>query len=72
MHDQKIETALGPRWIAWREGFVRNDAGRPAEMQSVGRDVTDRTESERALDRGPRPGRRRQPRKIALPRDGLP
>ena len=49
MHDQKIETALGPRWIAWREGLVRNDAGRPAEMQSVGRDVTDRTESERAL-----------------------
>ena len=49
MHDQKIQTALGPRWIAWREGFVRNDAGQPAEMQSVGRDVTDRTESERAL-----------------------
>src|SRR5882762_11714250 len=49
IHDQKIETALGPRWIAWREGYVRNDAGRPAEMQSVGRDVTDRTESERAL-----------------------
>src|SRR5258707_10308093 len=49
IHDQKIETALGPRWIAWREGYVRNDAGRPTEMQSVGRDVTDRTESERAL-----------------------
>src|SRR3954451_7646304 len=49
IHDQKIETALGPRWIAWREGYVRNDAGRPAELQSVGRDVTDRTESERAL-----------------------
>ncbi|MFO1112138.1 MAG: response regulator [Bradyrhizobium sp.] len=49
VHDQKIETALGPRWIAWREGLVRNDAGGPAEMQSVGRDVTDRTESERAL-----------------------
>ncbi len=49
IHDQKIETALGPRWIAWREGYVRNDVGRPAEMQSVGRDVTDRTESERAL-----------------------
>ena len=45
----RIETALGPRWIAWREGLVRNDAGGPAEMQSVGRDVTDRTESERAL-----------------------
>ncbi|HKU06083.1 MAG TPA: ATP-binding protein [Bradyrhizobium sp.] len=49
IHDQKIETAFGPRWIAWREGLVRNDAGGPAEMQSVGRDVTDRTESERAL-----------------------
>ena len=49
IHDQKIEGPLGPRWIAWREGFVRNDAGAPAELQSVGRDVTDRTESERAL-----------------------
>src|SRR6266705_1330491 len=49
IHDQKVATALGPRWIAWREGLVRSDAGRPAEMQSVGRDVTDRTETERAL-----------------------
>ena len=49
VHDQKIASPLGPRWIAWREGLVRNDAGEPAEMQSVGRDVTDRTESERAL-----------------------
>src|SRR5450432_2957761 len=49
IHDQKVATALGPRWIAWREGLVRTDAGHPAEMQSVGRDVTDRTETERAL-----------------------
>ncbi|MDO9058908.1 MAG: ATP-binding protein [Bradyrhizobium sp.] len=49
IHDQKIATALGPRWIAWREGLIRSDAGAPAEMQSVGRDVTDRTETERAL-----------------------
>jgi PAS domain S-box-containing protein len=49
VYDQKIDGPFGPRWIAWREGLVRNDAGRPAEMQSVGRDVTDRTESERAL-----------------------
>jgi PAS domain S-box-containing protein len=49
IHDQRIATALGPRWIAWREGLVRFDAGRPAEMQCVGRDVTDRTETERAL-----------------------
>jgi len=49
IYDQRIETALGARWIAWREALVRFDAGAPAEMQSVGRDVTDRTETERAL-----------------------
>ncbi len=49
VHDQKIATATGPRWIAWREGLVRADAGQPAERQCVGRDVTDRTASERAL-----------------------
>jgi PAS domain S-box-containing protein len=49
IHDQKIAGPLGPRWVAWREGLVRADAGQPAEMQSVGRDVTDRTETERAL-----------------------
>jgi PAS domain S-box-containing protein len=49
IHDQRIATPLGPRWIAWREGYVRLDAGQAAELQSVGRDVTDRTESERAL-----------------------
>jgi PAS domain S-box-containing protein len=49
VHDQKIAGPLGSRWIAWREGLVRADAGQPAEMQSVGRDVTDRAETERAL-----------------------
>src|SRR6201984_1089536 len=49
IHDQKIASPLGPRWIAWREGLVRSGAGRPAELQCVGRDVTDRTETERAL-----------------------
>jgi signal transduction histidine kinase/CheY-like chemotaxis protein len=49
IHDQKIAGPLGPRWIAWREGLVRSDAGQPAEMQCVGRDVTGRTETERAL-----------------------
>ncbi|WP_398470638.1 ATP-binding protein [Tardiphaga sp.] len=49
IHDQCIATATGARWIAWREGMVRIDANRPAELQSVGRDVTDRTETERAL-----------------------
>jgi len=49
IYDQKIATPLGPRWIAWREGLVRIDAGQPAEMQCVGRDITDRAETERAL-----------------------
>lgn len=49
IHDQKIATASGPRWIGWREGLVRPDADEPAEIQCVGRDVTDRTEAERAL-----------------------
>src|SRR6516164_1303960 len=31
VHDQKIASALGPRWIAWREALIRADAGRPAE-----------------------------------------
>jgi PAS domain S-box-containing protein len=49
VHDQRIASRLGPRWIAWREGLVRSDAEAPAELQCVGRDVTDRTETERAL-----------------------
>jgi len=49
IHDQKIATAAGSRWIGWREGLVRPDADQPAEIQCVGRDVTDRTETERAL-----------------------
>ena len=49
IHDQKIESTWGPRWIAWREGYVRRDADQPAELQCVGRDVTDRAETERAL-----------------------
>lgn len=49
IHDQKIDSAFGPRWIAWREGLVRSDANRAADLQCVGRDVTDRAETERAL-----------------------
>jgi PAS domain S-box-containing protein len=49
IHDQKIATAGGARWIAWREVAVRTGQGRGAEVQSVGRDVTDRAQTERAL-----------------------
>src|SRR6202035_1805490 len=47
MHDQKIAAPGGARWIAWREVAVRVDRG--SEVQSVGRDMTDRVMAERAL-----------------------
>ncbi|HEY2137926.1 MAG TPA: ATP-binding protein [Xanthobacteraceae bacterium] len=49
VHDQKIESDAGPRWIAWREVLVRTETDGRTEMQSVGRDVTDRAIAERAL-----------------------
>jgi signal transduction histidine kinase/CheY-like chemotaxis protein len=49
VHDQKIMSEVGPRWIAWRETLVRLDANKPSELHCVGRDVTDRTETEHAL-----------------------
>jgi signal transduction histidine kinase/DNA-binding response OmpR family regulator len=47
VHDQQISAPGGARWIAWREVVVRT--GAQTEVQSVGRDVTDRVEAERAL-----------------------
>jgi PAS domain S-box-containing protein len=49
VHDQKIATSSGDRWIAWREVSVKLGPNDNTEVQSVGRDVTDRTEAERAL-----------------------
>jgi PAS domain S-box-containing protein len=49
IHDQKIAAEAGARWIAWREVMVRSGTPPAAEMQSVGRDVTDRVQAERAL-----------------------
>ena len=46
-HDQKIAIANGARWIAWRDVPVCTEG--KTEMQSVGRDVTDRVEAEQAL-----------------------
>jgi len=52
-HDQRIATREGARWIAWREVAVRpaQAEAKPtsAEVQSVGRDVTDRVEAQREL-----------------------
>jgi PAS domain S-box-containing protein len=49
VYDQKIASPDGARWIAWREVAVRGSAAARPETQSVGRDVTDRAETERAL-----------------------
>ncbi len=45
--DEKIDGADEARWIAWREVTIRRNGG--SEVQSVGRDVTDRVRAERAL-----------------------
>lgn len=47
MHDEKVESDHGVRWISWREVSVRSDNG--TEVQGVGRDVTSRVEAEQAL-----------------------
>jgi signal transduction histidine kinase/CheY-like chemotaxis protein len=49
IHDQKIETDDGPRWIAWRDVEIRDAMSGLSEIQSVGRDVTARTQAEQAL-----------------------
>jgi PAS domain S-box-containing protein len=49
LHDQKIMTAAGARWVAWREVIVRVEADDCTEVQSVGRDITDRVNAEHAL-----------------------
>jgi PAS domain S-box-containing protein len=47
-YDQKIASSDDEvRWIAWREVTIRR--GRGSEVQSVGRDVTDRVRAEHAL-----------------------
>jgi signal transduction histidine kinase/CheY-like chemotaxis protein len=48
-YDQKIETVAGERWFAWEDFAVRDEHGGIIEVQSVGRDVTQRKQSEAAL-----------------------
>ena len=48
-YDQHVRTALGYRWIAWEDYAVRDSYGRLVEVQSVGRDVTERKALEDAL-----------------------
>ena len=48
-YDQHVMTAQGYRWIAWEDFAVRDSHGRLVEVQSVGRDITDRKQLESAL-----------------------
>ena len=48
-YDQHVKTAYGWRWIAWEDYAVRDHDGRLIEVQSVGRDVTERKMLEDAL-----------------------
>lgn len=47
--DEAVETGEGVRWIAWCETTIAEPGGAP-EVLRVGREVTDRVVSERALD----------------------
>ena len=48
-YDQHLRTAYGWRWIAWEDYAVRDAQGRLVEIQSVGRDITERKALEDAL-----------------------
>jgi PAS domain S-box-containing protein len=47
--DQRVITTQGPRWFAWEEFALRDDDGKLREIQTVGRDITDRKETEERL-----------------------
>ncbi|MBX9993111.1 PAS domain-containing hybrid sensor histidine kinase/response regulator [Phreatobacter oligotrophus] len=47
--DECIVSPQGRRWIAWRHHPIRDAEGRCEEMQSVGRDITERKAAEEAL-----------------------
>ena len=48
-YDQHVRTTYGWRWIAWEDYAVRDAQGRLVEVQSVGRDITERKALEDAL-----------------------
>ena len=48
-YEQSIETVDGPRWFAWEEFPVRDEEDRVQEVQCVGRDITERRQSDTIL-----------------------
>ena len=62
----------GYRWIAWEDFAVRDSHGRLVEVQSVGRDITDRKVLEDALTEARDSAEAGQPRQVRLPRHHEP
>ncbi|ANK80688.1 MAG: hypothetical protein TEF_07665 [Rhizobiales bacterium NRL2] len=48
-YDQRVRTQYGWRWISWEDVALRDPDGRINEIQRVGRDVTDRKQTEQEL-----------------------
>ncbi len=48
-YDQHVRTAYGWRWIAWEDYAIRDPDGKLIDIQSVGRDITERKALEAAL-----------------------
>jgi PAS domain S-box-containing protein len=48
-YDQHVKTVAGFRWFAWEDYAIRDATGRLVEVQSVGRDITERKALEAAL-----------------------
>ena len=48
-YDQRVYTRDGWRWISWEDYAIRDDKGQVREIQSIGRDVTDRKLAEENL-----------------------
>ena len=48
-YDQHVRTAYGWRWLAWEDYALHDNLGRLVEVQSVGRDITERKALEDAL-----------------------
>jgi PAS domain S-box-containing protein len=47
--DQRVVTVHGPRWFVWEEFALRDDEGKLREIQTVGRDITERKAAEERL-----------------------
>jgi PAS domain S-box-containing protein len=48
-YDQQVRTVYGWRWIAWEDFAIRDARGSIVEIQSVGRDITERKALEEAI-----------------------